>query len=52
MSRPSATVLPALARKFTAIEGQLPLFGPEDEPDATTTEEPNDSTNNPERTEQ
>ncbi|MFF4963247.1 hypothetical protein ACFY2Z_41005 [Streptomyces sp. NPDC001222] len=51
MSRPSANVLGALGRKFTEIEGQLPLFDPEDEPD-TATEEPNDSTNDPERTAQ
>jgi hypothetical protein len=52
MSRPSVTVLGALSRKFTAIEGQLTLFGPEDAPDPTP-EEPTDSTTHtPERTEQ
>ena len=52
MTRPSATVLGALARKFAVVEGQLPLFDPEDEQDPTTPEEPTDSTNAPERTEQ
>ena len=53
MSRPSATVLGALARKFAAIEGQLPLFDPEGEPAPPTSEEPTDSsTNAPERNEQ
>ncbi|MGW3985020.1 hypothetical protein [Streptomyces mirabilis] len=44
-----ATVLGA--RKVAAVEGQLDLFGPEDETD-TTPEEPTDSTNTPERTAQ
>lgn len=36
------------ARKTPVIEGQLDLFGPEDESD-TTTEEPTDRTTDPER---
>ncbi|MFG3072155.1 hypothetical protein [[Kitasatospora] papulosa] len=47
------TITPASvlgARKVVPTEGQLDLFGPEDEPD-TTTKEQTDSTNIPERTE-
>lgn len=48
MSITPASVLGA--RKVVPTEGQLDLFGTEDEPD-TATEEPTDSTNIPERTE-
>lgn len=44
-----ATVLGA--RKVAAVEGQLDLFGPEDDMD-TTPEEPTENTNSPERTAQ